>query len=294
MVWPNFFVVGAQKAGTTSVYEYLKLHPQVYMSPVKEPHFFSSDLVRIDSDLVFHREADYLRLFEGAEGFRVVGEASPCYLWHPEVARRIRDRIPEARIVILLRDPVERAYSHYLMDIMDGGLSKPFYELITEEFRRGEKVFGTGHLYVELGQYFRQVRRYVEAFGYDQVLVLMFEDLVHCPFETAARVAGFLGLDQEPTFNIPSIGKVHVPYMKPRNPLVPHLMRLRKVRMLWRHVVPASIRYYVRHTFLAKQGPKPPMDPSAAAFLQSIYEPDIQALETLLGRSLPALRKTWG
>lgn len=291
--WPNFFIVGAQKAGTTSLWQYLRRHPQVYMSHVKEPQFFSQDRVQIDQDLMVTPERDYLQLFRDARGFRAVGEASTSYLWHPEVAGRIRDKITAAKIVILLRDPIERAYSHYLMDIMDGGPSKPFYDLIIEQFQRGERVFGTGRLYVELGQYSDQVRRYIEAFGHDQVLVLMFEDLVHKPFETVGCVAAFLGLDQESIATNPLIGKDYVPYSKPRNPLVPYVMRLRGMRMLWRRVVPAGIRYYVRHTFLAKQGTKPPMDPRAVAFLISAYEHDMQSLEALLGRSLPILRKSW-
>src|SRR5919108_5774969 len=108
--WPNLFIVGAAKAGTTSLYHYLAQHPDVYMAPMKEPHFFSQ--IRPDPKLEaffphVDNEAKYLALFAAAGDEKVRGEASTSYLWHPDVADAIRSKRPDAKIVAMLRDPLE-------------------------------------------------------------------------------------------------------------------------------------------------------------------------------------------
>src|SRR5262249_9136446 len=117
-IWPNFFIVGAAKAGTTSLHALLRAHPEVFMSMPKEPHHFCQ--VEPPHELPWHFEshtdpARYLKLFRGAHGFKAIGEGSTSSMWHPEVPARIRQRVPHARILIALRDPIQRAYSHYLM-----------------------------------------------------------------------------------------------------------------------------------------------------------------------------------
>src|SRR5579871_3433321 len=112
--WPNFFLVGAQKAGTSSVYAYLKQHPDIFLPAIKEPHFFSQVVPISHYEPIFLpsvlNEADYLRLYRDACGFSAIGDASVSYLWDPEAPQRIHARMPQARILIVLRDPVERAY----------------------------------------------------------------------------------------------------------------------------------------------------------------------------------------
>ena len=106
--WPNLFVVGAPRAGTTSLYHYLRQHPEIYMSPLKEPHFFSHSNPQSDT-VVKHQDA-YLRLFDAARGEKLRGEASPAYLADPDAPARIKDASPEAKIVAVLREPVSRAF----------------------------------------------------------------------------------------------------------------------------------------------------------------------------------------
>jgi Sulfotransferase family len=112
-VLPNFFVVGAAKSGTTSIYRYLRQHPDVYMPIVKELHWFSR--LEPNPRQGFHpitSEEEYLSLFEGWRGERAIGEASPSYLWDPKAPERIQRSVPSAKILILLREPVDRAFSH--------------------------------------------------------------------------------------------------------------------------------------------------------------------------------------
>src|SRR5262245_16436607 len=117
---PNFFIVGAAKAGTTSLHAYLSAHPQVFMPALKEPHYFADFELSPEFDNfmpVIRDQPAYQDLFRGSQGSTAVGEASPSYLCDPAAAARIKAAIPDAKIVISLRNPVDRAYSHYLMDL---------------------------------------------------------------------------------------------------------------------------------------------------------------------------------
>src|SRR5690348_11148544 len=100
-IWPNFFLVGAAKAGTTSIYAYLSEHPQIFFPTIKEPHFFTqvhpSPEQKFLIEAVSKRSA-YLRLYARAGSHRIIGDASPSYLWHPEVPRRIHEEVPAAKI----------------------------------------------------------------------------------------------------------------------------------------------------------------------------------------------------
>jgi len=132
-VWPNFFIVGAPRAGTTSLYFYLKQVPEVYLSPVKEPNYFSIRVIPADHYLLpIRNKSNYLRLFEGVKDEIVIGEASPSYLEDPEAPKLIHQVVPHAKIIILLRDPVERAFSHYLMMVSQGYEKLSFREAIEQ------------------------------------------------------------------------------------------------------------------------------------------------------------------
>ena len=130
-IWPNFFIVGVAKAGTTSLSEWLKQHPQIYIPALKEPRYFASDLVDPIVRNVVRTKEDYLALFVKARNHKARGEASTSYFTHwQQVPERIKRTIPDARIIILLRDPVERAYSSYLMLVRQGYETLPFSEAV--------------------------------------------------------------------------------------------------------------------------------------------------------------------
>ena len=149
MPWPNFFIIGAAKSGTTSLYHYLKQHPQIYMSPVKEPRFFAfhgetleidryDQLSRADLRLILAdsitKPSDYLALFNGVKDEKAIGEASPLYLQIPQVAARIHQFIPHAKLLAVLRNPIDRTYSQFLMHSRNGlAPSKDFLQTIALE-----------------------------------------------------------------------------------------------------------------------------------------------------------------
>ena len=175
--WPNLFVVGAAKAGTTSLHYYLNQHPDIYMSPLKEPHFFSQISPAPELKSFFQsvqNEAEYLALFAGAHNEAVVGEASTSYLWDEQAPNRIYSSVPRAKLVIMLRNPVDRAYSHYLNDAREGIETRAFLEAVTQDFQRQTKGWGVSQLYVDLGFYCGQVSRYLNTFPRDRIFYRLF------------------------------------------------------------------------------------------------------------------------
>lgn len=288
-IWPNFFIVGAAKAGTTSLYEYLKQHPQVYMCPIKEPRFFTQMRYSIELEKYINSEritdeTAYLRLFRDSENAKARGEASPDYLMDQATPYCIKEKVPTAKIIILLRDPIERAYSHYLHFVRAGVETAPFYEALFAKY---------AHSYIELGNYYEQVKRYLEVFGPDQVLVLLFEDLKRNPSEFVGRALNFLEVEPELGSAI-AIDKQHNPYLAPKNSLAQHILgRTLWLRYALRGIIPKGVRSFIYHELLLKKATKPAIDPKAVEFLKTKYQAEITELEKLLGMSLPDLRRTW-
>ncbi len=296
--WPNFFIVGAPRTATTSLYLHLKGHPDVYLPTVKEPHFFAQ--VELGGELgthfrwleAFRKEEDYLELFEGAGPERAVGEASAGYL-HDELApQRIHEKIPEAKIIITLRDPVERAYSHYMLGVSKGwSLGESFYEAIRNDYARPRKVLGQAFLYVESGLYYQGVKRYLNTFGPERARIYLYEDFVSDTTGVVEDVCGFLGVpfleggffDSRRRYNISGA---------PRSAIVPRLWATRPVRSIesWllRKGMPQAMRLVIRRILQKRSALNPPIDSKARRFLQSLYRDDIVNLQDLIGRDLGA------
>lgn len=219
---PNFFVVGAAKAGTSSLGHYLNQHPDVYISPVKEPLFFSKDFRReafrpeylasvasldVGSYLRNHPlphkpiahiddPEDYLALFREVENEKAIGELSTGYLYSSCAAENIFKFNPASKIVVVLRQPVERAYSHHQMAVRDFvDFDYDFISALERDYAAQEKGWGISHLYVELSLYFDQVRRYLEIFPEKQVKIFLFDDLKRDPVKFLAELFEFLEVD---------------------------------------------------------------------------------------------------
>jgi hypothetical protein len=194
---PNFVIVGAMKSGTTSLAQYLGAHPQAYMVPAKELYFFErSDLW--DRGVEWYRDQ-----FAGAADEAVVGEASPSYMYFRKPAERMAQTIPDAKLIVLLRDPVERAYSHYLHWRYDRAAEhRSFAQAVAEELDAGPVALADerppGRMdwsYVGRGVYLPQLTNLTDHFPRESVLVLLLEDLERSPTQTFAEVCRFLAID---------------------------------------------------------------------------------------------------
>lgn len=273
--WPNLFVVGASKAGTTSLWRYLNHHPGIFMSAEKEPSFFSRR-----QSLYSEAEAEsYLALFAGARGERLRGEASPSYLSRKRAPAAIRRANPDARILISLREPVARTHSAYLSLVSDGIERRTFAEAVGDDLA-GRRASGCP-TYVKPRLYAPGVARYLEAFE-GQLLVLFFEELVADPARVMAQLYRFLDVD--PSFADQLPRKPHNQFRQPRNRLIGRLLAARRIA---RAIVPGPLQGRIAQATM-KPVAKPRPDPDSVQRLCEIYEPDVAAVWRLLGRRLPA------
>ena len=193
---PNFFIAGAPKAGTSSLCAYLQAIPGIYMSRLKEPNYFSRIIVPDDHPVRPIRDhSQYLQLFAEAGDARVIGEASPTYLADPEAPRLIKATVPHAKVLVSLRDPVERAYSHYLMMLNNGTAKGTFLDEIKRGLALGDNR-SLSLLRADVGLYHRQVERFRSEFGDTQFKVLLFEEFSSDVVGTLRQVLDFLGIEQ--------------------------------------------------------------------------------------------------
>ena len=286
--WPNLFVVGAAKAGTTSLAHYLQQHPDIYVSPFKEPHFFSQIAPTPEFKAFFPSvsdEADYLKLFKSARQETVRCEASTSYLWDERTPARIHARVPDAKIIILLREPVGRAYSHYLNDVREGTEKRPFFEAVVEDYEQQPKGWGVSHLYTELGFYGEQVERYFSTFSPDNVHIEFFETFIGNPVPALEAIFTFLGVDERIAQEVRLEEKNA--FAVPRGGMSRALLASPIAREVFRVTVPRSLRMFMREKVLLQKSSKPKMDEGARAFLREVYTNEVACLGAITGKELP-------
>jgi len=302
---PNFFVVGAAKTGTTSLYHYLDQHPAVFMSPIKEPCFFAPEVVDFDPQgrRAFEADAaglrayldgpmrrkrssgivldwqDYLKLFKHVRDEIAVGEASVSYLPSTSAAHAIRTRLPEARIVVMLRDPADRLGSHFAASRVAGATDAGFIDWIEAQLAVESKrnpPFGA----IWTGRYAEHLARYLSEFPEGQVRTCLYEDYTQVPSQVVADIFAFLGVD--PSRPIDVTRRYNVT-LAPRRPGLEAF--LRPVRRTVRGIVPARI---FERVLAAGSTPRFVPTPDDRARAIDLYREDIHALEGLIGRRLDA------
>jgi len=276
--WPNFFIVGAAKSGSTSLYEYLNQTPGIYMSPVKEPHFFVSKEFASRFDWVTMNKKKYLTLFKNASNEIAIGEASPSYLRDPQAANLIHNTVPNAKIIIILRDPVERAFSAYLMWGLGIAAKHSFKKVIKEE------LDSRGRTILEPSFYYDNVKRYIDIFGREQVKVIIFEEFVKDTRMIAKDVLEFLQVNSEPP---ESIKEIYNSYKVPRKVLGNIALRNQIIRYVGKKILPHSMQNYLITNVLLTKGKKPKLSEEDRIFFDEIVRNDLKKLSELLGRSFP-------
>ena len=210
MSLPNFLIIGAAKAGTNALYHYLRQHPQIYMSPWKEPKFFAFET---EADLGFRAangrdapvnasvildQAEYEELFDDArDGELARGEASTHYLYVEKSPGRIKTLIPDARLIAVLRNPVDRAFSSYQHLVRDDLEPLDFGAALDAEPQRIAEHYAYLYRYTDMGFYSQQLDRYEKTFSENQLCVLLYDDLRSDPEETCRRIFSFLGVDED-------------------------------------------------------------------------------------------------
>ena len=304
---PNFFVVGAAKSGTTSLYEYMKMHPQIYMAPIKETHHFSTDIDNskfrpnyarslnkdlskfLETDMqegIFHafvKERDqYDKLFKNVKDEKAIGEITNSYLYSQEAARNIFTRFPDAKVIMMLRNPIDRAFSHYLMDLRIGYETNDFMTALKKDMARDPKGWGISNLYVEIGMYAEQVKRFIEIFPERQRRIYLFDDFKKDAGAVVKDMFTFLGVD--PNVDIDYSQKFN-PSFIPKNKLIGKLNTQKKIKDWLKSVLPKSVKSKFKKTFYTDKD-LPKITPAERKFLADIFRNDVMKLGKVLNRDL--------
>jgi Sulfotransferase family len=228
MTMPNFFIAGVPKAGTDLLFYQLDQHPEIYMSPLKEPNFFALEVrpEHFDESLKEHVQgsdesmrryldgeilpkrfggmvtsrADYERLFAAVAGERAVGEGSVCYLWSQTAAEKIAEAVPHAKIVVVLMDPAERAYHQYLKSLADGNVSHPLsthLDLAFEDLEYPRDQIRLFNPYLGFGEYSAQMERFCRQFAPEQLSISIYEEVLQDYAGWFRRILDFLEVSPE-------------------------------------------------------------------------------------------------
>lgn len=293
---PTFLVLGAARCGTTSLHYYLAEHPDICMSTIKEPNFFLfrptdtgpqpciADDRRLLAKSVPERDR-YERLFPHPA--TAVGEASPLYLYTRETPALIRDLVPDARLIAVVREPIDRSWSHfgYVHDDLGDRTVAAFAEAVERELPLPYEPYRTGTHFVRLSAYAAQLRRYREVFPPEQLLVVSYDDLVGATAATLARICRFLGVDDTFAFDTevrynPSSGQQSLVARVDRlaRPAYPYLKRT-----LPAAVTGALARRRARLRAAQRRDERPPIPSALLARLTEHFAPDVEWLASECG-----------
>lgn len=294
--FPNFLIIGAPKAGTTSLYKYLEQHTGIFMPTKKEPQFFCdySDAVGPGSEPynrnMVRESKQYEALFAGAKIGQLTGEASTDYLSCESSASMIKQWNPSCKIIAVLRNPIDRAYSEHMHLIRDCYENEKFSDALEMESARISLGYIPLFWHIKRGLYFEDVKRYIKFFGQDQVKIILFDDLVAEPEHTIRGIFSFLGLEHENISHFekenssgqPRFGFLQATYVSIRS-----LPGDSFIKRVVRSVTVRPVRQVILQKYL-KLNVKKASQISAADRhkLLDIFRCDIENLGTLLKRDL--------
>jgi Sulfotransferase family len=291
---PDFFVAGAPKAGTTALHAALARHPELYMSAVKEPKYFLTDGpppaqggpgdAKTFRENVWRR-ADYEALFDPAPPGTLRGESTPFYLYSHAAQQRIKAAVPHARMIVVLRDPAERAHSNWA-HLWSAGLDPidDFVSACDAEDRRIAAGWADFWHYKRLGLYGQQVQRLYSVFPPDQVLLFRYRDLVADAAGTLNRICAFLGVSEGLVSDLPRENVTAHPELTRRHRYLSRVLRAGSAitTALPRH---AAKKVIDRLEGSLQQGaaPRRPLTWSERQALIPFFEPDVRLLEDVTG-----------
>ena len=307
---PDFFIVGAAKCGTTALYHFLDKHPDIYMSPVKEPNHFCTDIrpQHFSEEFRLHEKqknfnlhqflegpmkekqwgyfveerSDYEKLFKNRTREKAAGEVSNSYLYSSAAAANIRLDVPLAKIIMMLRHPAERAYSHYLAHVRDGKTYLPFRKEIESDMQKFPKGWGQSYLYLEMGLYFEQVKRYTNTFPASQIKIYLYDDFKQDAAAVMQDLFGFLGVETPPSMNF---NEIYNEARKPVSSRLNYIISRTGLKKKVFQVVPDALRKKIKNLFFIS-GKVDSMNAADRSFLINYYQADVAQLEKLINRDL--------
>lgn len=289
---PNFFLIGAQRAGTTTIHNALKAHPEIFMSAIKEPQYYVAQMLLQKAQLEpevqkeyetylgkgkYRTTETYESLFNQSDGYKIVGESSH-YIYRPEVARIIYKDCPNAKILISIRNPVDRFFSEYQLAKRTGNYSMSF-----ADYYRENKEFAMGKNKLEKGFYASKIRHFIDVFGSDNVKLIIFDDFKVAPMQTLTEILDWLGVN--PAYELPIVNVQMGGTIK--NAWVSYFLKHQGINKVIKAVISSGLlRNRLRQLIYKKTVVPEKMDSELRKELATFYSSEITALEVLLGKSL--------
>ncbi len=295
---PNFFIVGASKSGTTALYNYLREHSDIFLTEPKEPKFFGSDLP-FKKERYGNKIEKYLDLFCAAKNQKRVGEASTNYLYSIMAAKEIKEFSPNAKIIIMLRNPVDQMYSrHSQLRSLGAENIQNFKKALNAEEKRKVTAKSDKNarllLYRKIASYYEQVKRYINLFGQKNVHIIIFDDFVRDTAGVYKDVSRFLQIDSDfkPDFEKLNTRQVRNPNKTLRNWGIQNILYqppLILKKLAKKHRLISRTGQYL-HWYLTRANTKyvkrDPMSPQLRKELTKAFTPEIKRLSKLIKRDL--------
>ena len=304
MPMPNFFVIAPPRSGTTSLHHLLDQHPQIYMCPIKETHFFNLEgeqflwkepdakkIKRLKRDRAYQAKVTHIEtyrsLFEGVSDEIAIGEACPTYFRSPKAAERIRHYVPNAKLIVILRNPVDRAYSAYIARAASyNWLPDGFAHIPRTTRSEGIEKVDVQRAFVSIGFYSAHLKRYFDTFDRAQIKVYLYRDLTSDPAGTLRGIYRFLHVDEtfRPDMSV-RYGATGIPRSKFLHRVIKRVTSPGPVKTFLRPFVPLSLRRFLSE-IRNKNLVKPPLDPEIRQEWIMLYREDILQLQDLIQRDL--------
>ena len=288
----DFLVIGAQKSGTTSLFKYIQHHSSLYLPPQKEVEFFVNDAVYskgVDWYLDVH--------FSDVDERKLRGEVCPAYMGYRSAPARIHAEFPEIKLIAILRNPVDRAYSHYRMAVRRGTETRPFREVIEAQKNEGivaPETKSTGQddspFVLSFSLYGKTLDRYLKYFEREQILILFQEDLDSNPRESVARLFSFLGVDD--SYEPDNLGReYHVGGIKRFPRLGKWIMQQEMLKSVGKKVLRSESNIQAARFWFEQFDIKPVKDQGPSGedrdSLKRVFETDVELLERCLLLDVP-------
>lgn len=293
---PQFIVAGAARAGTTSLNSYLIQHPELFLPVIKEPCFFTFAGEKIDYKngkfaFAITNIDDYNKLFKKALTYQVTGDISTPYLYKYEKTianfKKLHDDYASIKVIIILRNPVDRAYSQYLWRVRDGREDLSFQEAIDIEKQRMAENYSFDYFYIDRSKYYESVKAYIDNFK--SVKIVLFDELRDKTTETLASICKFLRVDDD--FVFVKRTKQNASFL-PKSTMLSKLLTMEsKTKFKLLSYIPQEIRETMKEQFLrlnSSDKKSPQMDLATRDNLKKLFREDLVNLEKLINRDLSA------
>lgn len=289
---PNFVVIGAPKSGTTSLYHYFRQHPDIYLPKVKELHYFSFPELGMDSmgpddsvvrDGLCQTWEQYMNQYQEVGNQSAIGDISPSYLYYSSSANKIKEKLGAVKIIAIIRNPIDKAFSQYMHMIREGLETLTFSDALAAEAIRREQSWGDIWRYAESSLYAERLKKFIEVFGKENVKVVFFEDFTRNTPTVLTELLSFIGVD--PSVEINTNEKFNRTGVQ-KNEVISKMMRNpSRLKTMVKLVIPANLRFRLRNWIInSNTGDKPELPPELRSHLLNYFQEDISSVERLLGK----------